>query len=253
MNNAKKSNQNRYNLKKVNISTFRTIYNLIKDFPILFRELYNEIKVEVGEEIQKGRFFRRRRFTKLRKQKIKNHLKSFEDTEIEQRVMNIYNQEGKLYLEAKRISKYHVMTIRKKVTDFLPYDDLINLILDLKAGAHYIAHYGLDLTLIGHEHFEIVDLFDFNFHFENGADIRKVVRILQILDSEYYKFREFESISGRFFLYNNFEKLKQMKYLKRNKSEYIYLDSDDFEIFDRLPDFYPDYTQQILQDPRLNV
>lgn len=232
MNDVKKSSRIHYNSKKVNISIFREICNLIENFSILFHELYkNKIM-----------------FTRFHKYKIKKYLKSLKNIEVEQKVMNFYKQK----LEAIRISKYHVMTIFKKESNFLSYDDLIDLILDLKMGVHYIACYGL-YSSIKSDYSEIIDLFDFNFHFKNKEDIRKVVQILQILDSEDYKFKEFESISGRFFLYNNFEKLKKVKYLKRDKSKYIYLDSDDFEIFDRLPDFYPDHTKKILQDPRLNM
>lgn len=135
---------------------------------------------------------------------------------------------------------------------FISFERIVKIILDLKNGEHYIAHYGLDLMLIDHKDFEIIDLNDFNFKFEKIEDLQRVIRILQILDSDNYNLKNFDlCLKGFHFLMKNYDNLRKDKYLMRYEKEYIYIDPEDIEIYDRIPEYYPDLTERILNDSRI--
>ena len=105
------------------------------------------------------------------------------------------------------------------------------------------------MSLIDNKNAELIDLNDFEFRFENKEDIERNIEILQIFDSDHLKIWNLNNFYSSSIHYEpNFNKLKEKKVLKRDDKTIIYLDRIDFEVFNRLPNIYPDKKNLIFED-----
>jgi len=250
-------NSFKYNFDKKNIPKFRMVIDFLnlKESSYILLNPPKEIIMEIYSTKRK----------KEKKEIIKSLLDKLSKSEIEKRLMEKFNNsndkriisgsrivdldKNTFYYEIIAPSKSKVLMISKKRESFIEYDDLVKLLLDLKKGKHYMAIYYDMFSESDKRTTELIDLNDFNFQFKNKENIDRNVRILQIIDSEPYEFREFEStLNGLFFIKRNYEEFKKNRYIRRDKDVYKYLDTEDFEFFDRLPNFYPDKTEKILND-----
>jgi len=146
------------------------------------------------------------------------------------------------------LNDYHVMTIRKNSDPLLDKEKIVQILINLKNNKNYIAEYGLS-SIANINDRELIDLNDFNFRFENRADIERNIHLMQILDSDHLTIRNLDDFYSRSIHHEPiFNKLKEKKILKEDDRTIIYLDKIDFEIFDRLPNIYPDKKQAILED-----
>ena len=224
-----------YNYNKENLSWFRTIHNLINDFLLYFSsEMGDRILNQAYIEFQNKLAFKKKRRNNFVRRKKQEYIDNLGSTAIEKRVMDFYN--------------YHVMTIRKNSDPSLDKENIVDILIGLKNNEDYIAEYGL-FSLTDVKNAELIDLTDFEFRFENKEDIERNIELLQILDSDHLKIRKLNDFYSRSIHYEPiFNKLKKKKVLKRDDETIIYLDRIDFEVFDRLPNIYPDKKYLILED-----
>jgi len=225
-----------YNYNKENLSWFRTIHNLVSDFLLFFSsEIEKRISNQLYIEFQNKLAFKKKRSNKFVKKKKQEYLDNLGSTVIENIVMDIFNSKTDYHTEAIMLPNYHIMIIRKNSDPSLDKENIINILIGLKNNENYIAEYGL-LSLTDVKDAELIDLNDFEFRFENKADIERNIELLQILDSDHLKIWNLNDFYSRSIHYEPiFNKLKEKKVLKRDDKTIIYLDRIDFEVFDRLP------------------
>ena len=238
-----------YNYNKENLSWFRTIHNLISDFLLFFSsKMEDRIRNQAYIEFQNKLIFKKKRRNKFVRRKKQEYINNLGSTAIEKKVMDFYNSKTDHHTEAIMLHNYHVMTIRKNSDPLLEKENIVDILIGLKNNEDYIAEYGL-LSLADVKNTELIDLNDFEFRFENKEDIERNIELLQILDSDHLKIRNLNDFYSRSIHYEPiFNKLKVKKVLKRDDETIIYLDKIDFEVFDRLPDTYPDKKYLILED-----
>ena len=238
-----------YNYNKENLSWFRTIHNLINDFLLYFSsELGDRILNQAYIEFQNKLAFKKKRRNNFIRRKKQEYLDNLGSTAIEKRVMDFYNSKTDHGTEAIMLYNYHVMTIRKNSDPSLDKENIVDILIGLKNNDDYIAEYGL-FSLTDVKNAELIDLNDFEFRFENKEDIERNIELLQILDSDHLKIRNLNDFYSRSIHYEPiFNKLKKKKVRKRDGETIIYLDRLDFEVFDRLPNIYPDKKYLILED-----
>jgi len=238
-----------YNYNKENLSWFRTIHNLINDFILFFgSEVIDRIQNEVNIELQKKLAFKKKRRNNSVRRRKQEYIDSLSSAIIENKVMDFYNSETDHHTEAIILPNYHVMTIRKNSDPSLEKENIVDILIGLKNNENHIAEYGL-LSLARSENAEFIDLNDFEFRFNNKEDLIRNIELLQILDSDHLKIRNLKDFYSRSIHYEPiFNKLKEKKVLKSDDQTIIYLDRIDFEIFDRLPNTYPDKKDLIFKD-----
>jgi hypothetical protein len=209
-----------------------------------------EIKIinQANNEFRDKLVFKKKRKNKFIRRKKQEYIYNLDPNDIEKIVMDFYNSKTDNHTEAIMLNDYCVMTIRKNTNPSLDKDKIVKILLNLKTNENYIAEYG-SLSIGNIRNVELIDLKDFDFRFENKADIERNIQILQILDSDHLNIRNLKDFYSRSIHYEPiFNKLKEKKILKEGDRTTIYLDKIDFEIFDRLPNIYPDRKQAILED-----
>lgn len=238
-----------YKYHKVNLSWFRSIHNLIRDFPLFFSvDLESKIWKKAYREFQNKLIFKKIRINKFVRRKKQEYIEDLDQKEIENIVIDFYNSNASHHTEAIMLNDYHVMSIRKNSDPLLDKEKIVQILIHLKNNKNYIAEYGLS-SIANINDIELIDLNDFNFRFENRADIERNIHLLQILDSDHLTIRNLDDFYSRSIHHKPiFNKLKEKKILKEDDRTLIYLDKIDFEIFDRLPNNYPDKKQAILED-----
>jgi len=238
-----------YNYNKENLSSFRTIHNLIRDFPLFFStELEIKIMNQAITTFRDKLAFKKKRENKFIRRRKQEYIDKLGPKVTEKKVMGFYNSKTGYHAEAIMLNNYHVMTIRKNSNPSLDKEKIVDILVNLKNNANYIAEYGL-LSIANIKKVELIDLNDFEFRFEIKDDIERNIEILQILDSDHLNIRNLNDFYSRSIHYEPiFNKLKEKKILKEHDKTIIYLDKIDFEIFDRLPNIYPDKKHSIFQD-----
>jgi len=238
-----------YNYKKENLSWFRSIHNLISDFLLFFSpKKEKRIRNQTYIEFQNKLAFKKKRRNNLIKKKKQEYIDNLDSTVIENNVMDFYNSKTDYHTEAIMLPNYHIMTIRKNSDPLLDKENIIDIMIGLKNNENYIAEYGLS-SLTDVKDAELIDLNDFEFRFENQVDIERNIELLEILDSDHLKIRNLKDFYSSSIHYQpNFNNLKEKKVLKNGDNTIIYLDREDFEVFDRLPNTYPDKKTLILED-----
>ena len=238
-----------YKYNKVNLSWFRSIHNLIRDFQLFFSaDIESKIWKKAIREFQNKLIFKKKRVNKFVRQKKQEYIDNLDQKEIEKIVMDFYNRNASHHTEAIMLNEYHVMTIQKNSNPLLDNEKIVEILINLKNNENYIAEYGL-ASVSDIKSVELIDLNDFDFRFENRADIERDIHLLQILDSDHLTIRNLNDFYSRSIHHEPiFNKLKEKKILKEDDRTTIYLDKIDFEVFDRLPNIYPDKKQAILED-----
>ena len=238
-----------YNNNKENLSRFRTIHNLNSDFPLFFSaEMAERIVHQAYSLFQNKLAFRKIRRNQFIRRKKQEYIDNLDSTEIEKKVMDFYNSQQNHHTEAIMLPNYHIMTIIKNSDPSLDKEKIVDILVGLKNNEDYIAEYGL-FSIVNVGNPELIDLNDFEFRFEQKEDIERNIELLQILDSDHLEIHNLKDFYSRSIHYEPiFNKLKEKKVLKRDDKTIIYLDRIDFEVFDRLPNTYPDKKYLILDD-----
>ena len=237
-----------YNNNKENLSRFRTIHNLNSDFPLFFSaEMAERIVHQAYRRFQNKLAFRKIRRNQFVRRKKQEYIDNLDSTEIEKKVMDFYNTLNH-HTEAIMLPNYHIMTISKNIDPSLDKEKIVDILVGLKNNEDYIAEYGLfSINNVGNP--ELIDLNDFEFRFEQKEDLERNIELLQILDSDHLKIHKLKDIYSRSIYHKPiFNKLKKKKVLERDGETLIYLDRIDFEVFDRLPNIYPEKKSVILAD-----
>lgn len=225
----------------------REIEKIDKNHPLVFPE-----SIEISRDVIKYCVLNnisRRKQKKLINLKQEEEFNKLSLEDIENRLKHPGSS-----LEIIAIDHNNVLEILKRNKDFISKDNLVEIITDLMNGTKYIAQYGFDLVLVDNKNYELIELEDFNFKFDSEADLRKVINILQILDSEFYQFEKLDKFyKGIFILRDSFfDDLKREKCIKRDEATYLYLEPKFFTEMDRLPENYPDMTNEILNELGFN-
>ena len=219
-------------IEKIDEHYPRVIPNIIK--------IISDIKIHCFENN-----ISKRKQRKIIRQKLKEEFYSLPLSEIEKRVKLPDSKSEFIALNHNTI-----LVIFKKKEDYISKENLFRIVSDLMKGISYVAQYGFDLILVDNKQYELIELDDFNFKFNSKEDLKHVINILQILDSEYYQIKKLEAFySGKWIHRDSFfDELKEKKYLQIDESKYLYLDTKLFTEMDRLPEDYPDKTESILKD-----
>ena len=238
-----------YNYNKENLSCFRTIHNLVSDFPLYFSfEVDYNIMDQATIEFHNKLVFKKKRWNKFVKRKKHEYVDRLDSNVIENKVKDYFNIKVGHHIEAIMLQNYTLMTISKNSDPSLNKEDIVDILIGLKNNERYIAEYGL-VSPITVKNAELIDLKDFEFKFEKKEDIERNIELLQILDSDHLKIRNLKDFYARSIHYKPvFNKLKEKRVLKRDDETIIYLDRIDFEVFDRLPNIYPDKKCLILEN-----
>lgn len=187
----------------------------------------------------------KRKQKKIIHQKLKEEFYNLSLNEIERR-MRIPGSNSEIIA----LDRNTILKILKKDKGYISEENLINIISDLRGSISYIAQYGFDLGIVDNKEYTLIELDDFNFKFDSKEDFKYVINILQILDSEYFQFEKSENFYSGKWLHRDsfFDELKEKKYIQIDESKYWYLDTNLFTEMDRLPESYPDKTDNILND-----
>ena len=231
----------------MNLPWVREIETIDENNPFVLPNSFNMTK-QIIEYCVKNNISKRKQ-KKLIHQKLKEEFDNLPLDEIERRLKS-----PKSALEIIALDRNTILKILKKREDFISKDKINMILSDLMDGIRYIAQYGYDLIFTDNKKYELIELDDFKFKFGSEEDLRHVINILQILDSEYYQFEKLDKFYIGKFIHRDsfFDELKEKKYIEIDDSKYLYLDPKLFTELDRLPKDYPDMTDEILQDLSLN-
>ena len=231
----------------MNLPWVREIKAIDENNPFILPNRFN-ITSKIIEYCVENNFSKRKQ-KRLIHQKLKEEFDRLSLDEIERRLKSPKSASEIIALDHKTI-----LTILKKKKGLISRDKLFMIISNLMNGIRYVAQYGYDLVLVENKEYEFIELDDFKFKYDSEEDLRHVINILQILDSEYYQFEKLDKFySGKFIHRDSFfDELKEKKYFKIDESRYLYLDPKIFTEMDRLPKDYPDMTDEILKDLGLN-
>lgn len=231
----------------MNLPWAREIKTIDENNPFIIPDRFNITRKIIEYCVENN--FSKRKQKRLIHQKLKEEFDKLSLDEIEQRLKS-----PKSASEIIALDRNTILTILKKKKDLISRDRLFMIISDLMKGIGYVAQFGYDLMLVEHKEYELIELDDFKFKYDSEEDLRHVINILQILDSEYYQFEKLDKFySGKFIHRDSFfDELKEKKYIKIDESRYLYLDPKIFTEMDRLPKDYPDLTDEILKDLGLN-
>jgi len=187
----------------------------------------------------------RRKQKKMIHQKLKDEFYGLSLNEIEKRV-KIPDSDS----EVIALNQNTILIILKKKENYINKENLFKIVSDLMNGINYVAQYGFDLILVDNKEYELIELDDFKFKFNSKEDLKYVINILQILDSEYYQFERLEDFYLGKCIHRDsfFDELKKKTCIQIDESKYLYLDTKLFTELDRLPEDYPDMTESILKD-----
>ena len=232
----------------MNLPWARKIETIDENNPFIIPDRFNITRKIIEYCVENN--FSKRKQKRLIHQKLKEEFDKLSLDEIERRLKS-----PKSASEIIALDRYTILTILKKKKDLISRDRLFMIISDLMNGIRYIAQYGHDIAFVENKEYELIELDDFNFKYDSEEDLRHVINILQILDSEYYQFEKLDKFYSvyRFSRDSFFDELKEKKYIKIDESRYLYLDPKIFTEMDRLPIDYPDMTDEILQDLSLNL
>ena len=231
----------------MNLPWTREIKTIDENNPFIIQNRFNITRKIIEYCVENN--FSKRKQKRLIHQKLKEEFDKLSLDEIEQRLKS-----PKSASEIIALDRNTILTILKKKKDLISRDRLFMIVSDLMKGIRYVAQFGYDLMLVDHKEYELIELDDFKFKYDSEEDLRHVINILQILDSEYYQFEKLDKFYSGKFIYRDsfFDELKEKKYIKIDESSYLYLNHKIFTEMDRLPKDYPDMTEEILKDLDLN-
>lgn len=231
----------------MNLPWVREIKTIDENNPFIIPNRFNITRKIIEYCVENN--FSKRKQKRLIHQKLKEEFDKLSLDEIEQRLKS-----PKSASEIIALDRYTILTILKKKKDLISRDRLFMIISDLMNGIRYVAQYGYDLVFVENKEYELIELDDFKFKYDSEEDLRHVINILQILDSEYYQFEKLDKFYSGYRMSRDsfFDELKEKKYIKIEESRYLYLDPKIFTEMDRLPRDYPDMTDEILKDLGLN-
>ena len=231
----------------MNLPWVREIKTIDENNPLILPNTFNITK-QIIEYCAENNFSKRKQ-KKLIHQKLKEEFDRLSLDEIERRLKS-----PESVTEIIALDHNTILEILKKKNNFISKDKMFTIISDLMKGISYVAQYGFDLVLVENKKYELIELDDFKFKYDTGDDLRHVINILQIMDSEYYQFEKLDKFySGKFIHRDSFfDELKEKKYIEIDESRYLYLDPKIFTEMDRLPEDYPDMTDEILEDLSIN-
>jgi len=224
-----------------NLPWLRSIIDLHQEYVFVIPNpsefMFNAIKECHHEKLSKRQ--RRKRIDA----KIHNYINNLSKKEKEDRLTAYFNTEAVLIPDDK------IMLIHKKKSDYITYEELLIILLELSQGIEFVAQYGFH-SFAEHKHLEFIELNDFNFSFQTEKDIKNIIKVLQILDSEHYKITSSKSFfSGCSPYYLSFlKKVKKEKHIIKDEKEYKYPDPKYFTEFTRLPQNYPDKSTRLLEE-----
>lgn len=219
----------------------RTFENIDEYYPGVLLNI-NEIISPIQLYCFKNNISKRKQ-KKIIHRKLKEKFYSLSLNEIERRVKIPGS-------EVIALNHNTILRILKKKENYISKEELFTIVSDLMNGISYVAQYGFDLILVDNKEYELIELDDFNFKFNSKEDLKHVINILQILDSEFYQFKKSEDFYSGIWIHRDsfFYELKEKKYIQIDESKYFYLDTKLFTAIDRLPEDYPDMTDSILKD-----
>ena len=243
----KTNNCKKYDFKKKNVPNNRKIENLVEDFPLYYPNKYNEFWKKAHNKFRNKIFLKMYRKKKYVEKQIEEFLKSISAGNIEDKIKEKLNRED-FYQEPILLRNNNILLIFKKTSNFITEKEIKDILVNLKNDNNYIAD-DSSYFYSNKKRREIIDLQDFNMDFRDIHNIRRNIRIIQLIDSNSLKLRNINEFYSHI-VHNKsrFDRLKKRKVIDNDEKEYIYLDVEDFLIFDRLPEIYPDKTDSILSD-----
>ncbi|MBA7483780.1 hypothetical protein ES707_19297 [subsurface metagenome] len=229
-----------YNYKKKNLPHRKTIIDF-KDNYIIFIPNDELLRINIKKRPNKIlRIFKKRKLSHKFEKFIEERINKLSEQETIRKLQRIY-----VHSEIILLPDYKAITILKSTEFTISIERILEILKDLKNSVQYYACYGLDL--VGHsKRNEFIDLQDFNFKFHTEDDLRYCIKIIQNLDSEGYQFHKKKSI---FILREGFlDTLRNKRFIKDGEEIYIYLDVEDFTIWNKFASNYPDITEEIIEN-----
>ena len=225
--------------KDRNMPWTRSIENIDEYYPGVLPNIINlisKIKLDCLNENKS-----KRKQKKIIHQKLKEEYNNLSLNEIEQRV----NFPGSVTIA---LNHSKILRILKKKKKFISNAEIITIVSDLMNGISYVAQHGFE-AFGSNKKYELIELDDFNFKYDSNEDLKHVITILQILDSDFYRLEKLEDFySGKWYHRDSFfEELKEKKFIQVNEESYLYLDTKIFTEMDRLPEDYPNNQDLILR------